>query len=268
MTSCQGFLNSQQRSAAEPGLQSQPTGHPPACARPLRRAGSLPAHVWLTATAFSPSGPAPSEEAGTKARFPLSSAMEEGAWTAVVMDQQDGVLSLQLSTPANAPVGLYRLTLEASTGYQGSSFVLGHFTLLFNTWCPGEPCSRWRGDAGSWQGWTTQWHEAQWRGGMGLKMEGRPLGSTVLLPHRSLAVSCYPPSCHTGRDRHLEANAFPEATQLPKRPHPASEAHVFPEPRDLGVQVSGVHSPSQEWGVQGMPGAVDPMPGSGSWGSV
>lgn len=57
------------------------------------------------------------------------------------MDQQGRALSLQLSAPANAPIGLYRLSLEASTGYQGSSFVLGHFNLLFNTWCPGEPDS-------------------------------------------------------------------------------------------------------------------------------
>ncbi|XP_006144187.1 protein-glutamine gamma-glutamyltransferase 2 [Tupaia chinensis] len=84
-------------------------------------------------------GPAPSEEAGTKARFPLSDAVEEGAWTATVVDQQDSVLSLQFSTPAHAPIGLYRLSLEASTGYQGSSFVLGHFTLLFNCWCPADP---------------------------------------------------------------------------------------------------------------------------------
>ena len=79
--------------------------------------------------------------------------MEEGAWTAVVMDQQDSVLSLQLSTPPNAPVGLYRLSLEASTGYQGSSFVLGHFTLLFNSWCPGEP-----NDPGG-RGWGTGLHQ-------------------------------------------------------------------------------------------------------------
>ncbi|KAF6284984.1 transglutaminase 2 [Rhinolophus ferrumequinum] len=81
-------------------------------------------------------GPAPSKEAGTKARFPLSDAMEQGAWTASVVDQQDSALSLQLSAPAHAPIGLYRLSLEVSTGYQGSSFVLGHFTLLFNSWCP------------------------------------------------------------------------------------------------------------------------------------
>ncbi|XP_008015992.1 protein-glutamine gamma-glutamyltransferase 2 [Chlorocebus sabaeus] len=83
-------------------------------------------------------GPAPSQEAGTKARFPLRDAVEEGDWTATVVDQQDCTLSLQLTTPANAPIGLYRLSLEASTGYQGSSFVLGHFILLFNAWCPAD----------------------------------------------------------------------------------------------------------------------------------
>ncbi|XP_003253613.2 protein-glutamine gamma-glutamyltransferase 2 [Nomascus leucogenys] len=83
-------------------------------------------------------GPAPSQEAGTKARFPLRDAVEEGDWTATVVDQQDRTLSLQLTTPANAPIGLYRLSLEATTGYQGSSFVLGHFILLFNAWCPAD----------------------------------------------------------------------------------------------------------------------------------
>lgn len=88
---------------------------------------------------LSSAGPVPSEETGTKVRFPLSDDVEEGSWTASVLDQQDSVLALQLCTPANAPIGQYRLSLEASTGYQGSSFVLGHFTLLFNAWCPGEP---------------------------------------------------------------------------------------------------------------------------------
>lgn len=104
-------------------------------------------HPWLSPSWPTPgsqpllpcsAGPAPSQEAGTKARFRLSDAVEEGAWTASVVEQQDSTLSLQLSTPADAPIGLYRLSLEASTGYQGSSFVLGHFTLLFNAWCPGE----------------------------------------------------------------------------------------------------------------------------------
>ncbi|XP_043335418.1 protein-glutamine gamma-glutamyltransferase 2 [Cervus canadensis] len=83
-------------------------------------------------------GPDPSEEAGTKALFRLSDAVEEGAWAAVAVDQQDSTLSLHLTTPANAPIGRYSLSLEASTGYQGSSFMLGQFTLLFNSWCPAD----------------------------------------------------------------------------------------------------------------------------------
>ncbi|XP_036899936.1 protein-glutamine gamma-glutamyltransferase 2 [Sturnira hondurensis] len=83
-------------------------------------------------------GPAPSKDMGTKAHFPLSDSVEEGAWSASVVDQQDNALSLQLTSPANCPIGLYRLSLEASMGDQGSSFVLGHFILLFNAWCPAD----------------------------------------------------------------------------------------------------------------------------------
>lgn len=82
------------------------------------------------------------------ARFSLSSAVEGGTWSASAVDQQDSTVSLLLSTPADAPIGLYRLSLEASTGYQGSSFVLGHFILLYNPWCPGEPHSFPRGLVG------------------------------------------------------------------------------------------------------------------------
>ncbi|XP_055977632.1 protein-glutamine gamma-glutamyltransferase 2 isoform X2 [Sorex fumeus] len=83
-------------------------------------------------------GPVPSQEACTQARFPLSEVEEQGTWAATVVDQQEGVLWLRVSSPANAPVGLYNMTLDTSTGYQGSSFMLGHFVLLFNAWCPAD----------------------------------------------------------------------------------------------------------------------------------
>lgn len=103
--------------------------------------GSVPPALLIHSCAISSAGPVPSEETGTKVRFPLSDDVEEGSWTASVLDQQDNVLALQLCTPANAPIGQYRLSLEASSGYQGSSYVLGHFILLFNAWCPGESLS-------------------------------------------------------------------------------------------------------------------------------
>lgn len=73
-----------------------------------------------------------------------------------MLDQQDSELALQLIAPAHAPIGLYRLSMEASTGYQGSSFMLGNFTLLFNPWCPGEVHSI-HGQVGGGQGQTHPW---------------------------------------------------------------------------------------------------------------
>lgn len=184
----------------------------------------------------------------------------------MAVDQQDGVLSLLLSTPANAPVGLYRLTLEASTGYQGSSFVLGHFTLLFNTWCPGELSSLWRGDRGSWAGLDHPWAPRTVAGGeWGRRWREGPSGQSHAPASQEPCRVLLPASHHTGRDRHLEAKCLARGHTAAKRPHPTSEAHVFPEPCDLGVQVSGVHNPSQEWGAQGNARGHGSMPGSGSW---
>ena len=121
--------------ASQPG-----PGHPSGMdSAPSRLGAHPPSPPPAHGPMLSPSaGPDPSEEAGTKALFRLSDAVEEGAWAAVAVDQQDSTLSLNLTTPANAPIGHYSLSLEASTGYQGSSFMLGQFTLLFNSWCPGE----------------------------------------------------------------------------------------------------------------------------------
>ncbi|XP_012610673.2 protein-glutamine gamma-glutamyltransferase 2 [Microcebus murinus] len=82
-------------------------------------------------------GPDPRGDAGTRARFRLKKVADGPGWTASVVDQEeDSCLTLQISTPPNAPVGPYRLNLEISSGNQGSGFPLGHFILLFNAWCP------------------------------------------------------------------------------------------------------------------------------------
>lgn len=55
------------------------------------------------------------------------------------MQQQDGEsLSVSLCSPPDARIGRYRLTLETCTDYQGSSYQIGDFILLFNPWHPGE----------------------------------------------------------------------------------------------------------------------------------
>lgn len=83
-------------------------------------------------------GPCPIETSGTRSHFTLTDCPEEGTWSAVLQQQDGAVLCVSLCSPSSARVGRYRLTLEASTEYQGSSFHLGDFVLLFNAWHPGE----------------------------------------------------------------------------------------------------------------------------------
>lgn len=83
-------------------------------------------------------GPCPVETSGTRSHFTLTDCPEEGTWSAVLQQQDGATLCVSLCSPSSARVGRYRLTLEASTGYQGSSFHLGDFVLLFNAWHPGE----------------------------------------------------------------------------------------------------------------------------------
>ncbi|XP_068272552.1 protein-glutamine gamma-glutamyltransferase 2 [Nyctibius grandis] len=81
-------------------------------------------------------GPCPIETSGTKSHFAVTDFPEEGGWSAVVQQQDGDSLSVSLCSPPNARVGRYSLTLETSTGYQGTSCHLGHFVLLFNAWHP------------------------------------------------------------------------------------------------------------------------------------
>ncbi|KAM4691600.1 protein-glutamine gamma-glutamyltransferase 2 [Rhinophrynus dorsalis] len=81
-------------------------------------------------------GPCPSEDSGTQAHIPVSDALQDGVWSAAVQSNDGATVVLTVSSPPNARIGYYNLSLEASTGDQGTSFVLGNFVLLFNPWCP------------------------------------------------------------------------------------------------------------------------------------
>ncbi|XP_068769139.1 protein-glutamine gamma-glutamyltransferase 2 [Struthio camelus] len=81
-------------------------------------------------------GPCPIETSGTKSHFPVTDFPDESGWSAVVQEQDGASLSLSLCSPPSARIGRYSLTLEASTGYQGTSFSIGDFVLLFNPWHP------------------------------------------------------------------------------------------------------------------------------------
>uniref|UniRef100_A0A673UMJ4 protein-glutamine gamma-glutamyltransferase n=1 Tax=Suricata suricatta TaxID=37032 RepID=A0A673UMJ4_SURSU len=79
-------------------------------------------------------GPYPSESARTKAVLPLSNGTSRDGWSAQLVSNNDNVLTISISSPANAPIGRYTLSTQISS--QGNDFVqkLGMFILLFNPW--------------------------------------------------------------------------------------------------------------------------------------
>ncbi|XP_048205331.1 protein-glutamine gamma-glutamyltransferase E [Perognathus longimembris pacificus] len=79
-------------------------------------------------------GPQPSESARTKAIFPVSNETSRGGWTAVLKANNNNVLAIAISSPANAPIGWYTLSLQISANGRASSLKLGMFILLFNPW--------------------------------------------------------------------------------------------------------------------------------------
>ncbi|NWH82050.1 TGM2 glutamyltransferase, partial [Piaya cayana] len=81
-------------------------------------------------------GPCPIETSGTRFHFAVTDFPEESGWSAVVQQQDGNSLSISLCSPTSACIGRYSLTLETSTGYEGSSYHIGHFILLFNAWHP------------------------------------------------------------------------------------------------------------------------------------
>ncbi|XP_044520236.1 protein-glutamine gamma-glutamyltransferase 2 isoform X1 [Gracilinanus agilis] len=83
-------------------------------------------------------GPRPSEAVFTKAKFPLSNSHSEGSWEASVVSQEGHTLHLAISSPANAPIGYYKLSMESITGSQHHTSTITGFVLLFNPWCEGD----------------------------------------------------------------------------------------------------------------------------------
>uniref|UniRef100_H2UTL3 Protein-glutamine gamma-glutamyltransferase 2 n=1 Tax=Takifugu rubripes TaxID=31033 RepID=H2UTL3_TAKRU len=71
----------------------------------------------------------------TKACFGLGDSTVDTEWSAsATADPSGNTVSVSISPPPTAPIGLYSLTLEQ----EGQKVKLGEFTLLFNAWCRGD----------------------------------------------------------------------------------------------------------------------------------
>ncbi|XP_053309558.1 protein 4.2-like [Spea bombifrons] len=87
-------------------------------------------------TLTTKTGPNPSKLNGTKNTFPISSLGDRKSWSARVIDKDQDLWIISITTPANAIIGYYKLTLKLPGGYIQE---LGEFMLLFNPWCEGDP---------------------------------------------------------------------------------------------------------------------------------
>ncbi|XP_072487656.1 protein-glutamine gamma-glutamyltransferase 2 isoform X2 [Notamacropus eugenii] len=54
------------------------------------------------------------------------------------MGQEGNNLRLTIFSPPHAPIGLYKLSMEAVTGSHSNTFTIASFVLLFNPWCQAD----------------------------------------------------------------------------------------------------------------------------------
>ncbi|XP_072259869.1 protein-glutamine gamma-glutamyltransferase 2-like [Pyxicephalus adspersus] len=81
-------------------------------------------------------GPKPSKQDGTKNSFPICSLSDRKTWSARVVDYKKGLWTVCVTSPANAIIGYYTISIKISSGIIEN---LGEFMILFNPWCEDDP---------------------------------------------------------------------------------------------------------------------------------
>ncbi|XP_069728246.1 protein-glutamine gamma-glutamyltransferase E-like [Phaenicophaeus curvirostris] len=90
----------------------------------------------LTFTAET--GPKPSKPAKTEVTFGISSTVSKESWSAVLQSTSSNSVSISISSPPNAIIGRYKLSVRSTASGSSSSASLGTFVLLFNPWSSGD----------------------------------------------------------------------------------------------------------------------------------
>lgn len=79
-------------------------------------------------------GPNLSELTHTAVKLGLGKFISKVRWSATAVLASESSVSLTIGSPPDAPIGLYRLTLE-QVSKEVKEVSLGQFVLLFNPWC-------------------------------------------------------------------------------------------------------------------------------------
>uniref|UniRef100_A0A8B9V7L0 protein-glutamine gamma-glutamyltransferase n=1 Tax=Anas zonorhyncha TaxID=75864 RepID=A0A8B9V7L0_9AVES len=89
-------------------------------------------------TFIAETGPKPSKQAKTQATFGISSTVSKENWSAVLQSTSSNSASIAISSPANAVIGRYKLSVQSTSSGSSSPATLGTFVLLFNPWSSGD----------------------------------------------------------------------------------------------------------------------------------
>ncbi|XP_053572579.1 protein-glutamine gamma-glutamyltransferase E-like [Bombina bombina] len=94
-----------------------------------------PLENWQSIVFTAQTGPSNSQSHNTNVEFALSSSWSSGQWSAVLESNPGNSLRIIISSPANAVIGRYNLSVQISVMGVTSTHSLGKFILLFNPWC-------------------------------------------------------------------------------------------------------------------------------------
>ncbi|NXG72059.1 TGM3 glutamyltransferase, partial [Baryphthengus martii] len=89
-------------------------------------------------TFIAETGPEPSKLAKTQATFGISSMVSKESWSAVLQSTSSNSVSISISSPPNAVIGRYKLSVQNTSSGNSSPANLGSFVLLFNPWSSGD----------------------------------------------------------------------------------------------------------------------------------
>ncbi|XP_056406376.1 protein-glutamine gamma-glutamyltransferase 6-like [Hyla sarda] len=90
---------------------------------------------WQSIVFTAQTGPKNSGYHNTNVQFALSSSWTSGMWSAVLESSPGNSLRIIMSSPANAVIGRYDLSVQISVMGHTNTYSLGKFILLFNPWC-------------------------------------------------------------------------------------------------------------------------------------
>ncbi|NXC74463.1 TGM3 glutamyltransferase, partial [Anhinga anhinga] len=89
-------------------------------------------------TFIAETGPKPSKLTKTQATFGISSTVSKESWSAVLQSTSSNSVSISISSPPNAVIGRYKLSVQSPSSGSSSPAILGTFVLLFNPWSSGD----------------------------------------------------------------------------------------------------------------------------------